>query len=90
MLPNCDDVFISQSSSRKILELLEDLIASSRHLVVRERVLELLAAGAYVQRESRTIPHSPCLPTSRPFALNRGACFGQLLSCSALMRSYCS
>ncbi|KIK09506.1 hypothetical protein K443DRAFT_388733 [Laccaria amethystina LaAM-08-1] len=48
MLRNSTVVFISQSMSRKFLETLEDLLLSSRTSpVVRERLLEVVAAAAY-------------------------------------------
>ncbi|KDR74102.1 hypothetical protein GALMADRAFT_250888 [Galerina marginata CBS 339.88] len=48
MLRNSSDIFISQSTSRKFLDTLEDLLSSSRTSpVVRERLLEVVAAAAY-------------------------------------------
>ncbi|KAF7326908.1 hypothetical protein MVEN_02584700 [Mycena venus] len=48
MLRNSSDTFISQSTSRKFLDTLEDLLTSSRtSSVVRERVMDVLAAAAY-------------------------------------------
>ncbi|KAL0570080.1 hypothetical protein V5O48_011874 [Marasmius crinis-equi] len=48
MLRNSSDTFISQSTSRKFLDTLEDLLLSSRtNPVVMERVLDVLAAAAY-------------------------------------------
>ncbi|KAF9460486.1 hypothetical protein BDZ94DRAFT_1266034 [Collybia nuda] len=48
MLRNSSDTFISQSTSRKFLDTLEDLLNSSRTSpVVRERVLDVIAAAAY-------------------------------------------
>ncbi|KAJ7673151.1 hypothetical protein DFH06DRAFT_1319349 [Mycena polygramma] len=48
MLRNSSDTFISQSTSRKFLDTLEDLLTSSRTSpVVRERVMDVLAAAAY-------------------------------------------
>ncbi|KAF5314297.1 hypothetical protein D9619_011864 [Psilocybe cf. subviscida] len=48
MLRNSSDTFISQSTSRKFLDTLEDLLQSSRTSpVVRERLLEVVAAAAY-------------------------------------------
>jgi hypothetical protein len=48
MLKNCSDIFITQSTSRKFLETLEDLLTSSRTSpVVRERLLDVVAAAAY-------------------------------------------
>lgn len=54
MLRNSTDVFISQSMSRKFLETLEDLLSSSRTSpVVRERLLEVVAAAAYASGSRR-------------------------------------
>ncbi|KAF9256015.1 hypothetical protein L218DRAFT_966754 [Marasmius fiardii PR-910] len=48
MLRNSSEMFIGQSTSRKFLETLEDLLLSSRTSpVVKERVLDVLAAAAY-------------------------------------------
>ncbi|KAJ7468571.1 Adenylosuccinate synthetase-domain-containing protein [Mycena latifolia] len=48
MLRNSSDIFISQSTSRKFLDTPEDLLTSSRTSpVVRERVMDVLAAAAY-------------------------------------------
>ncbi|KAF9556442.1 hypothetical protein CPC08DRAFT_820448 [Agrocybe pediades] len=48
MLRNSSDMFISQSTSRKFLDTIEDLLSSSRTSpVVRERLLEIVAAAAY-------------------------------------------
>ncbi|KAL0061686.1 hypothetical protein AAF712_011494 [Marasmius tenuissimus] len=48
MLRNSTDTFIGQSTSRKFLETLEELLLSSRtNPVVKERVLDVLAAAAY-------------------------------------------
>lgn len=54
MLRNSTDVFISQSMSRKFLETLEDLLSSTRTSpVVRERLLEVVAAAAYASGSKR-------------------------------------
>ncbi|KAF8990264.1 hypothetical protein BDQ17DRAFT_1433919 [Cyathus striatus] len=48
MLRNSSDLFIAQSTSRKFLDTLEDLLTSSRTSpVVRERLLDVVAAAAY-------------------------------------------
>ncbi|KAJ7233193.1 hypothetical protein C8J57DRAFT_1480377, partial [Mycena rebaudengoi] len=48
MLRNSSDTFISQSTSRKFLDTLEDLLTSARTSpVVRERVMDVVAAAAY-------------------------------------------
>ena len=45
---NSSEIFISQSTSRKFLDTLEELLSlSSTSPVVRERVLEVVAAAAY-------------------------------------------
>ncbi|KAH9948467.1 hypothetical protein B0H21DRAFT_733432 [Amylocystis lapponica] len=54
MLRNCSEVFIWQCASRKFLDTLEDVITSSRTSpVVRERLLEVLAAAAFASTSSR-------------------------------------
>jgi hypothetical protein len=51
MLRNSHEIFGLQSMSRKFLDTLEEVITSSRTSpVVRERMLEFLAAAAYDQR----------------------------------------
>jgi len=48
MLRNSSELFISQSTARKFLDTLEDLINSPKTSpVVRERVLHVIAAAAY-------------------------------------------
>ncbi|KAF9529032.1 hypothetical protein CPB83DRAFT_279639 [Crepidotus variabilis] len=48
MLRNSSDMFITQSTSRKFLDTLEDLLSSARTSpVVRERLLEVVGAAAY-------------------------------------------
>ncbi|KAJ7145894.1 kinase-like domain-containing protein [Mycena epipterygia] len=48
MLRNSSESFVSQSTSRKFLDTVEDLLTSSRTSpVVRERVMDVLAAAAY-------------------------------------------
>ncbi|PBK71747.1 hypothetical protein ARMSODRAFT_954587, partial [Armillaria solidipes] len=52
MLRNSTETFISQSTSKKFLGTLEDVIMSSRTSpVVRERVLNVIAAAAYLRKE---------------------------------------
>ncbi|KAL0061689.1 Rho guanine nucleotide exchange factor [Marasmius tenuissimus] len=49
MLQNSSDTFISQSTSHKFLETLEELCsASAMNPIVKERVLDALAAAAFV------------------------------------------
>ncbi|TDL14857.1 hypothetical protein BD410DRAFT_796884 [Rickenella mellea] len=48
MLQNSSEIFIAQTASRKFLDTLEDVISSPRTSpVVRERLLDILAAAAY-------------------------------------------
>ncbi|CAK5271033.1 unnamed protein product [Mycena citricolor] len=48
MLRNSTDTFISQSTSRKFLDTLEDLLTSSRTApVVKERLMDVLGAAAF-------------------------------------------
>ncbi|KAH0834019.1 hypothetical protein J3R83DRAFT_11255 [Lanmaoa asiatica] len=49
MLRNASDVFIQQISQRKFIEALEDVLTSPRTSpVVRERLMEVLAAAAFI------------------------------------------
>jgi hypothetical protein len=57
MLRNSSDTFISQSTSRKFIDTLEDLLTSARTSpVVRERVMDVLAAAAYANGTSECFP----------------------------------
>ncbi|KAJ7751181.1 hypothetical protein B0H14DRAFT_3602820 [Mycena olivaceomarginata] len=47
MLRNSSDTFISQSTSRKFLDTLEDLLTSRTSPVGRERVMDVLVAAVY-------------------------------------------
>jgi len=48
MLRNCTSTFITAASGRKFLDALEDVLASSSTSpVVKERLLDVLAAAAY-------------------------------------------
>ncbi|KAK7055203.1 hypothetical protein R3P38DRAFT_2378345, partial [Favolaschia claudopus] len=48
MLRNSSEIFFNQSTSRKFLDTLEDLLTSTRTIpVVRERVMDVIAAAAY-------------------------------------------
>ncbi|KAG9311025.1 hypothetical protein JVU11DRAFT_8922 [Chiua virens] len=59
MLRNASDVFIQQISQRKFIDILEDVLTSPRTSpVVRERLMEVLAAAAYIT-------------SSRPQSLNK-------------------
>lgn len=54
MLRNSSENFITQSTSRKFLETIEDLLSSPRTSpVVRERLLEVVAAAAFASGSSR-------------------------------------
>ena len=56
MLRNSSDIFITQSTSRKFLDALEELISSPRTSpVVRERLLEVIAAAAFASGNSKLI-----------------------------------
>jgi hypothetical protein len=56
MLRNSSEIFISQSTSRKFLDALEELLSSPKTSpVVRERVLEVVAAAAYASGNSKLI-----------------------------------
>ena len=60
MLRNSSDTFTQQCTTRKFLENLEDVLNSPRTSpVVRERLLDVLAAAAYerASRESPPYPH---------------------------------
>ncbi|OAX34620.1 hypothetical protein K503DRAFT_430395 [Rhizopogon vinicolor AM-OR11-026] len=49
MLGNASDVFLTQISSRKFISALEDVLTNSRTKpVVRERLMEVLAAAAFI------------------------------------------
>jgi hypothetical protein len=48
MLRNSSDIFITHSTSKKFLNSIENLLSSSRTSpIVKERVLDVIAAGAY-------------------------------------------
>ncbi|KAF8175150.1 hypothetical protein BJ912DRAFT_37738 [Pholiota molesta] len=58
MLRNSTETFISQSTSRKFLDTLEDLLSSSKTSpVVRERLLEVVAAAAYASGKNQDPRH---------------------------------
>jgi hypothetical protein len=48
MLRNSSDTFISQSTSRKFLDTLEDLLTLRTSPVVREHIMDVLAAGPWL------------------------------------------
>jgi uncharacterized linocin/CFP29 family protein len=55
MLRNASDVFIQQISQRKFIEVLEDVLISQRTSpVVRERLMEVLAAAAFITSSRRS------------------------------------
>lgn len=54
MLRNATDVFLTQICSRKFIDALEDVLTNPRtNQVVRERLMEVLAAAAFIT-SSRT------------------------------------
>lgn len=54
MLRNASDIFLAQISQRKFIETLEDVLTSQRTSpVVRERLMEVLAAAAYITSRSQ-------------------------------------
>lgn len=64
MLRNSSEVFIWQCTSRKFIDTLEDVLTSSRTSpVVRERLMEVLAAAAYASSSSEYAAalYSDCL-----------------------------
>ncbi|KAL0568113.1 hypothetical protein V5O48_013882 [Marasmius crinis-equi] len=71
MLRNSPDGLISQSTSRKFLDTLEDLLSSSRtNSVVKERVLDVVAAAAYASRSKIDVGFralwKKCKPPGKP------------------------
>jgi hypothetical protein len=58
MIRNCNEVFMTQCSSKKFLETLEDVLQSPKTTpVVRERLIEVLAGATYSSPRSM----APCL-----------------------------
>ncbi|KAL5479090.1 hypothetical protein ACEPAI_2378 [Sanghuangporus weigelae] len=51
MLQNASDFFITQTSSRKFLDVVEDVILHTRSLVIRDRLIEVLGAAAYLANQ---------------------------------------
>ncbi|KAJ8083227.1 Rho guanine nucleotide exchange factor [Marasmius tenuissimus] len=77
MLRNSTDTFIGQSTSRKFLETLEELLLSSRtNPVVKERVLNVLAAAAYASGISDNSLLSAAIFTLPPGCTQRNAKIG--------------
>lgn len=69
MLRNASDIFIHQISQRKFIEMLEDVLTSPRTSpVVRERLMEVLAAAAYITSSRR----SPVDAQSRHSSIESG------------------
>jgi len=57
MLRNSSQVFIHQSSSRKFLETIEDVLENPQTVpVVRERLLTVVAGAAHISVSSVPIP----------------------------------
>lgn len=56
MLRNSTETFINQSTSRKFLDTLEDILVSPRTSpVVRERIMDVVAAAAYASGSSKSL-----------------------------------
>ncbi|KXN86678.1 TOM1-like protein 2 [Leucoagaricus sp. SymC.cos] len=54
MLRNCSEEFVSQSMSRKFLDTIEELLMSPRTSpVVRERLMDVIAAAAYASQSNK-------------------------------------
>ncbi|KAG2344316.1 hypothetical protein BDR05DRAFT_204469 [Suillus weaverae] len=67
MLRNASDIFLTQISSRKFIDTLEDVLTSSRTSpVVRERLMEVLAAAAFI---TSSRPHPSPKTEPSPFSL---------------------
>ncbi|KAJ7058589.1 hypothetical protein C8F01DRAFT_295051 [Mycena amicta] len=67
MLRNSSDVFISQCTSRKFRDTIEDLLTSSRiSPVVRERVMDVLAAAAYASGSKKDSGFRPLWRRVKP------------------------
>jgi len=57
MLRNSSQVFIHQSSSRKFLETIEDVLENPQTVpVVRERLLTVVAGAAHISVSSESVP----------------------------------
>ena len=68
MLRNSSQVFIYQSSSRKFLETIEDVLENPQTVpVVRERLLTVVAAAAYTSVSSEPIVHATSLQRAETF-----------------------
>ncbi|KAL0568112.1 hypothetical protein V5O48_013881 [Marasmius crinis-equi] len=54
MLRNCSELFISQATTKRFFDVLEDLLSTSRtNLVVKERVLNVLGTAAYASKNEK-------------------------------------
>ncbi|KXN86675.1 TOM1-like protein 2 [Leucoagaricus sp. SymC.cos] len=54
MLRNCSDVFVSQSMNRKFLDTIEELLMNPKTSpVVRERLMDVIAAAAYASQSKK-------------------------------------
>lgn len=63
MLRNSNELFVHQCTSRKFLDILEDVLTSTRTSpVVRERLLDVLAAAAYASSSRKCFPIHPAPP----------------------------
>ncbi|KAF7373433.1 Kinase-like protein [Mycena sanguinolenta] len=73
MLRNSTETFISQCTGRKFLDTLEDLLTSKRTSpVVRERVMDVLAAAAYASGSNITLKYANALALAEKDASFRG------------------
>jgi hypothetical protein len=85
MLRNSSNIFILQSTSRKFLDTLEDILISPRTSpVVRERLMDVLAAAAYASGSSEC-SFSP----QRLADLDPLLSFGWILVLSSALRTFC-
>lgn len=67
LLRNASDIFLTQISSRKFIDTLEEVLTSSRTSpVVRERLMEVLAAAAFI---TSSRPNPSPKPEPSPFSL---------------------
>ncbi|KAG2361369.1 hypothetical protein BDR07DRAFT_1359012, partial [Suillus spraguei] len=67
LLRNASDIFLTQINSRKFIDTLEEVLTSSRtNPVVRERLMEVLAAAAFI---TSSRPNPSPKPEPSPFSL---------------------
>ena len=71
MLRNSSQVFVHQSSSRKFLETIGDILENPRtDPVVRERLLTVVAAAAHISVSSKFMHHASARDTLNQFLEN--------------------